>query len=173
MRLKDPSSQPFKQYFDSGIFEAFHTGFQTTTQSEGWFKVEPKIIFGKLYGPFDTAAKDHYNGRLWVLIDGATFSSAALFTAALKEQCSQAKFIGRETAGAQEGCNGLTIQHLTLPYSKIRIDFPLARLASVAKSYKKGRGIIPDYPVTYTAKDVVAGNDCDLQKAWALSQNRE
>jgi C-terminal processing protease CtpA/Prc len=111
---------------------------------------------------------DHFNGKLLVLIDGGTFSSGALLAAAIKAQRKGVVFIGRETAGSEEGCNGVTLQKLTLPHSKIVIDFPLMRVVSVAKSSLKGRGIQPDYIVTYSPEDVVTQNDPDIKKALQL-----
>jgi hypothetical protein len=78
--------------------------------------------------------KDHFNGRLFVLIDGATFSSGAHTAAAIKAQCKKAFFIGRETAGGQDGCSGGTIQHLTLPHTQVVVEFPWMRFVSVIKS---------------------------------------
>ncbi len=115
-------------------------------------------------------AEDHFDGNLYVLIDGATFSSGALFTAALKSQCKNVTFIGRETAGNEEGCNGMVMQTLTLPSTKVVVDFPLMRVESVALNPIRGRGIMPDYPVNYDPMDIVIKRDRDLEKALRLVQ---
>jgi hypothetical protein len=77
--------------------------------------------------------------------------------------------VGRETAGAEEGCNGFALQRLTLPGTGIVVEFPLLRVVSMAVSPVHGRGLVPDYPVAYTPRDIVTGNDRDLEKALALA----
>lgn len=112
--------------------------------------------------------RDHFNGRLFVLIDGATFSSGAHTTIAIKAYCKKAVFIGRETAGASEGCSGGTIQHLTLPNTGVVVEFPWMRVVSVAKKPRVGHGVIPDYPVLYGTEDIIKKTDLDIKKALIL-----
>lgn len=167
-RFTDPAASPFARYFDAQITKGFKAGFKVEGKSGEWHHVTVTPEFGQLYGPFNPVKKNHFDGKLIVLIDGATFSSGALFTAALKTQNKNVKFIGRETAGSEEGCNGMTVQRLTLPNSKIIVDFPWMRVVSVAKKASRGRGIIPDYTINYTPQDVVSNNDLDLKKAMSL-----
>jgi hypothetical protein len=167
-RIPDLAHNRFAKYFDTTVTQGFVLGFKTGGKVGDWYHVDATTIFGQMYGPFQLAEKDHFNGNLIVLIDGATFSSGALLTAALKAQRKNIKFIGRETAGAEEGCNGVTLQKLTLPNTKIIVDFPWMRVVSVAKNPVKGRGIMPDYDVNYKPEDVVRNNDLDLKKAMSL-----
>jgi len=167
-RFTDPAASQFARYFDAEITKGFKTGFKADNKPATWHHITVTSEFGQLYGPFKPASANHFNGKLLVLIDGATFSSGALFTAALKAQNKNVKFIGRETAGAKEGCNGMTVQHLTLPNSKVVVDFPWMRVVSTAKQASRGRGIMPDYTIDYTPKDVVSNNDLDLKKALSL-----
>lgn len=167
-RFTDPSASQFARYFDVEITKGFKIGFKVDDTPGNWHQVTVTSEFGQLYGPFKPAKKNHFDGNLIVLIDGATFSSGALFTAALKAQNKNVKFIGRETAGSEEGCNGMTVQRLTLPNSKIIVDFPWMRVVSVAKQASRGRGIMPDYTINYTPQDVVSNSDLDLKKALSL-----
>ena len=167
-RVSDLANNRFAKYFDSTITQGFIQGYKTSSKTGDWYRIEATPAFGQIYGPFQLAKKDHFNGKLLVLIDGATFSSGALLTAALKAQRKGIKFIGRETAGAEEGCNGVTLQHLTLPNTKIVVDFPWMRVISVAKDPISGRGIMPDFKVDYSPEDVVRNNDLDLEKALSL-----
>jgi C-terminal processing protease CtpA/Prc len=170
-RIPDPAANSFEKYFDTSRTASFKMGFEPGNKESSWYHIDVKPIFGKLYGALPLAKANHYNGNLLVLIDGATFSSAALFTAALKAQCKNATFIGRETAGAEEGCNGGTLQHLTLPNTHIVVEFPWMRLDAFAKNPLYARGIIPKYAVLYTPLDVVTKNDPDLKKALSLIGN--
>ncbi|WP_428327447.1 S41 family peptidase [Mucilaginibacter sp.] len=167
-RVPNPSINHFEKYFDTARTSSFNQGFKPGVKEGQWFHIEAKPVFGKLYGPLPLTKANHFNGNLFVLIDGATFSSAALFSVALKAQRKNVIFIGRETAGAEEGCNGGTIQELTLPNTKIRVDFPWMRVVSAAKKPSRGPGLMPAYTVNYTPGDVVAKNDPDLKKALSL-----
>ncbi|QEC77146.1 S41 family peptidase [Mucilaginibacter ginsenosidivorax] len=170
-RIPDPSVNSFEKYFDTTRTASFKSGFEPGNKAGSWYHIGVKPVFGKLYGALPLAKANHYSGNLLVLIDGATFSSAALFTAALKSQCKNATFIGRETAGAEEGCNGGTLQHLTLPNTHIIVEFPWMRLDAFTKNPVHARGIIPKYTVLYTPLDVVTKNDPDLVKALSLITN--
>jgi C-terminal processing protease CtpA/Prc len=111
---------------------------------------------------------NHYNGKLFVLIDGATFSSGAHTAAAIRQYCKRAVFIGRETAGGAEGCSGGTLQHLTLPHTQVIVEFPWLRLESVLKNAGYGRGVMPDHVVEYAPMDIVTRRDADLETAVGL-----
>ena len=167
-RLPNPALNNFTRYFDTLITQGFMLGFKPGYKEGPWYHIESKPAFGNLYGPFSPDKTDHFNGKLLVLIDGATFSSGALFAAAVKAQRKGVVFVGRETAGSEEGCNGVTLQKLTLPNTKIVVDFPWMRVISMAKSPIPGRGIIPDYPVNYSPNDIVTQNDLDLKKALSI-----
>jgi len=62
----------------------------------------------------------------------------------------------------------MVMQELTLPNTKIRIDFPWMRVESVALNSIRGRGIMPDYKVEYAPSDILIKKDCDLEKAMEL-----
>ncbi|MDO3626523.1 S41 family peptidase [Mucilaginibacter sp. BT774] len=167
-RIPNPALNHFAKYFDTSRTGGFNQGFQAGNKEGTWYHVDTKPVFGKVYGSLPLSKTDHFEGNLFVLIDGATFSSGALFTSALKAQRRNVKFIGRETAGAEEGCNGMTIQKLTLPNTKIVIDFPWMRVVSAAKKSTFGRGIVPDSEVDYSPEDIISKRDRDLQKALSL-----
>lgn len=167
-RIPNPALNHFAKYFDTARTTNFNLGYKPGNKEGPWYHIETKPAFGKLYGPLPLAKTDHFDGKVFVLIDGATFSSGALFTAALKAQCKNVKFVGRETAGAEEGPNGMVIQKLTLPNTKIIVDFPWMRVVSVAKKPVFGRGMMPDYEVDYQAEDIADKRDLDLERVLSL-----
>ena len=167
-RLPNPALNSFARYFDTSITQGFLSGFRPDHKEGAWYHITSKPAFGNLYGPFALEKANHFDGKLIVLIGGATFSSGTLLTAALKAQRKGVIFIGRETAGSEEGCNGVTLQKLTLPNTKIVVDFPWMRVISMAKNALPGRGIMPDYPVNYSPNDIVTQNDLDLKKALSI-----
>ncbi|MGN8067936.1 S41 family peptidase [Mucilaginibacter sp. 22184] len=168
-RIPNPAVSRFERYFDTARTSSFNEGFEPGPEDGTYYHIKFKpTAWGQLYGKLPLFKSDHYTGKLYVLIDGATFSSAALFTAALRAQRKNVVFIGRETAGNEQACSGGTIQHLTLPNTRVIVDFPWMRFVSAARSYSFGRGIMPDYPVEYSPQDIVNNTDPDLKKALSL-----
>jgi hypothetical protein len=167
-RVPNPAINHFEQYFDSLRTESFTAGFRPGNKEGAYYHIDFKPAFGDLLGSIPLDKRDHFSGQLFVLIDGATFSSAAHTAAAIKAQCKKALFIGRETAGGQDGCSGGTIQHLTLPHTQVMVEFPWMRFVSVIKAPVSGRGIMPDHTVVYSAEDIVTKTDLDIKKAVSL-----
>jgi hypothetical protein len=168
-RIPNPAISRFERYFDTARTSSFNEGFEPGPEDGTYYHIKFKpTAWGQLYGRLPLYKSDHYNGKLLILIDGSTFSSAALFTAALRAQRKNVVFIGRETAGNEQACSGGTIQHLTLPNTHVIVDFPWMRFVSAAKNYKFGYGIMPDYPVEYSPEDIVNKTDPDLKKALSL-----
>jgi hypothetical protein len=168
-RIPNPAVNHFERYFDTARTASFHQSFNPTSIKSGnYYHVDFKPAFGNLLGISPLDKTDHFSGNLLVLIDGATFSAGAHTSIAIKMLCKNARFIGRETAGAAEGCSGGTMQHLTLPNTHIEVDFPWLRLVSIDKQPARGHGIMPDYTVVYSPDDVMSKADLDIKKALIL-----
>jgi hypothetical protein len=167
-RIPNPAINHFEQYFDTSRTESFNQGFKPGKKEGAFYHIDFTPAFGNMLAALPLDAADHFNGRLFVLIDGATFSAGAHTATAIKAQCKNAIFIGRETAGASDGCSGGTVQHLTLPNTGIMVEFPWMRLLSVDKHATFGRGVLPDYEVVYGPQDVVEKKDLDIEKVLSL-----
>lgn len=168
-RIPNPAINHFEKYFDTARTESFNQSFKANGPKEGaYYHIDFRPVFGDLLAITALDKKAHFSGNLFVLIDGATFSAGAHTTTAIKAQCKNVKFIGRETAGGSEGCSGGTMQRLTLPNTHIVVEFPWLRFVSVDKHPIAGHGVMPDYTVIYKPEDVVNGTDQDLKKALSL-----
>ena len=167
-RIPNPAINHFAKYFDTARTESFNLGFKPGYAEGDYYHIDFKPVFGLSNGPIPLDKTAHFSGKLFVLIDGATFSSGAHTAAAIKAQCKNVQFIGRETAGAEEGCSGGTIQRLTLPNTGVVVEFPWMRVVSVARNPVFGRGIMPDHMVEYSPEEVVSGADPDLKKVLSL-----
>ena len=163
-RISNPAINHFEAYFDTAGTASFNAGFVPGKQEGAYYHINTRPAFGNLLGLMPLCERDHFNGSLFVLIDGATFSAGAHTAIAIKEYCKKAVFIGRETAGGSDGCSGGTIQHLTLPNTGVVVEFPWMRVVSVAKKPVFGHGVIPDYRVLYEPEDIVKGTDLDIKK---------
>jgi hypothetical protein len=86
-----------------------------------------------------------FTGRVWALIDGGTFSTAAEFCA-VTQSLGRATFIGQETGGTYAGNTSGTFVILTLPRTGVRVVVPLVRYNLAVRAPRNpGRGVIPDH----------------------------
>ncbi len=106
---------------------------------------------------FKPKAKHHFNGSLYLLQGGYTFSAATMFIANLKGQ-ENVKLVGEETGGGYYGNSAMHIPLIQLPNSKLRISLPMYRLV-MDKNRPKGNGIIPDIFVAPSSFAIKAGID--------------
>lgn len=97
-----------------------------------------------------------YNGKLYVLISGKTFSGGAEFASLIK-MTGRGIFVGEETGGAYEGNVSGYSEYIKLPHSKIEIKIPTVHFQINVFPEIKGRGIIPDYKVSQTWEDYLNG----------------
>jgi hypothetical protein len=107
-------------------------------------------------------AKNAYTGKLYVLVDGGSFSATSHFAAMVKHT-GRGVFIGEETGGASQGnSSGFNIA-IELPNSGIQLTIPAIRYHTAgAEEAIYGRGVIPDLEVYPCAEDWVKGIDTQL-----------
>lgn len=86
-----------------------------------------------------------FNGKVHVITNGITFSTAALVASHLKE--SGAIFFGQETGGAELGCNGMLLYKLILPNSKIDTQIAMYHVKSNSTKGEFGYGVKPNHPI--------------------------
>lgn len=106
--------------------------------------------------------KNHFDGNVYVLINGYSFSASALLSANLK-QINRAIFVGQETGGAYNGCVAGNIPTLDLPNSALKLRMGLFPVLPNAHTDRFGRGIFPDQEINTTIEDVIAGKDREME----------
>jgi hypothetical protein len=112
-----------------------------------------------------------FMGKVFVLIDGGTFSTAADFCA-VTHHLKRATFIGEETGGGYYGNNSGLEAIVTLPNSKFQVRVPMSEYWNAVPGYDgKRRGTRPDYAVETTTAGVLAGVDEQLNCALKLAEN--
>lgn len=111
--------------------------------------------------------RNHYDKKLYVLINGGSFSASCLVAAYLKDH-NRATFIGEETGGAIEGCNAGITPYYKLPNTKIKIRVPAFRIIHDVAPAITGHGIIPDYKIEYAIRDILSRKDLELIKVKQL-----
>jgi len=109
----------------------------------------------------------HFDGQIYILQGGYTFSAATMVTATLNEQ-PNVHIIGEESGGGYYGNTATYLPTIILPNSKLRIIMPMFRMVMDANRHKDGRGVMPQIPVYPTIEAIKNGIDLKIQKARSL-----
>jgi hypothetical protein len=152
----------YKRYLDRSFLYQLGLTFMTRKREDGYYHF--KYFEGTRYHP---VRKDHYNGHVYILTGGFTFSAASIFTANMKGTPG-VTILGEETGGGGYGNDGVFISEITLPGTGLRVSLPLFRMIINHRSVKDGRGVIPDVEVVPTTADIKAGVDPKMKKVMEL-----
>ncbi len=106
-----------------------------------------------------------FKGKLYVLINGGSFSASSVISANLKGE-KRAVFVGQETGGAHNGTVAGRMPIIELPNSKIKIRIGLMNTVPLHKSEIFGRGVFPDHEIIPTLSDRINGVDPEMN--WVL-----
>jgi hypothetical protein len=118
---------------------------------------------------FKPVRHNFFEGQIYILTGGMTFSAASLFCKTLKGQ-DNVRLIGEETGGSGYANNGLLIPDFVLPNSRVKVRMPLFRLVPDSTAINDGRGVLPDITVVPTTASFMAGYDPVMMKTRALIQ---
>ncbi|MBN8878154.1 MAG: hypothetical protein J0I32_11450 [Sphingobacteriales bacterium] len=116
--------------------------------------------------------KNSFNGKVFFLINGLSFSTTADFSSIAKSD-NRGTFIGEETGGGYYGnTSGETIK-VELPNSKINIIIPKFKyINDVKASAYKDRGVIPDHIISPTIGQILLCKDVQLVKAIDMASGK-
>jgi hypothetical protein len=116
---------------------------------------------------FKPRKKNHYNGKVYILTGGNSFSATTLFLSAVIKQ-DNVTVVGEETGGGAYGNSAWLIPNVTLPETGVRFRLPLFRMV-IDKNYPKtGKGVQPEVEAKPTVDAVRRGADFKLDKAMEL-----
>ncbi len=111
------------------------------------------------------AGKNPFTGKLVVLEDGGTFSTAADVMALLRH-LTNAVFIGEESGGSYDGNTSGASARFIFPNSKFMLNINMWDYYNAVKPAKnKGRGTMPDFAIPITITDLLKGVDMQWEKA--------
>ncbi|MGD1947824.1 MAG: S41 family peptidase [Croceivirga sp.] len=106
-----------------------------------------------------------FDGNLYVLIDGWSFSATGEVCGILKEHRKNEIFIGEETGGNPvTNISGIQT-FMTLPHSKCRILICLVSYTTAVTYDNDGHGVQPDYEIRNSVYDILKGYDKVLEMA--------
>lgn len=116
---------------------------------------------------FKPKTKNHFNGNIYILTGGYTFSAATLTASNLKGQ-KNVTIVGEETGGGAYGNSAMLLSGIILPNTGLRIALPLFRMVLDASRKKDGHGVLPDVEVKPSSEFIKKGADAKLEKAMQL-----
>jgi hypothetical protein len=151
------SLRPYKQYIRNGWINNIGLWLFTNKHKDGLYH------FGYWERHhFKPAKNDHFDGNVFVMTNGYTFSSSALFCNSVKGQ-DNVKLIGENTGGGWYGNDGILIPDIVLPVTKVRVSLPLFRLVQYQHPFEKGTGVIPDIYIGPSLDAVREDRDLKLE----------
>lgn len=159
--------RPYGRYINNSFINTLGLIFMTKKNKDGFYH------FGhwerKIYKPKNT---NHYSGNLYVLINGSTFSAAALFSNAVKSQAGII-LVGEEAGGGWHGNNGILIPDITLPETRLRVRLPLFRIVQYHHAPKDGRGVPPDIFIGTNYTALINGVDKKMQVVMEMIKQKK
>lgn len=110
---------------------------------------------------------DRFSGKIYVLINGASFSASSIISAKLKGE-ERAILVGEETGGANDGTVAGRYSTEKLPNSKLYLPIGLMLIQPNIKFTHTKKGVTPDVEILPTLQDILQKKD--LQLDWVMTK---
>jgi hypothetical protein len=110
---------------------------------------------------FKPKKKYHFDGDVYLIQGGYSFSATTLFINSLKGQ-QNVTVVGEETGGGSYGNSAVHLPQIVLPNTRIRVVLPVYRLVMDASKPKNGRGIVPDIEIKPSSAAIREGIDLKI-----------
>ncbi|HKO78913.1 MAG TPA: S41 family peptidase [Chitinophagaceae bacterium] len=152
----------YSSYIKNDFFNRLFMTFFTKRKTDGFYHFR---YFEKKY--FKPKKRNHFDGKVYILTGGNSFSATTLFASSLIKQ-DNVTIVGEETGGGAYGNSAWLIPDVTLPNTKVRFRLPLFRLV-IDKNYPKtGKGVQPEVEAKPTVDAIKRGTDYKVEKAMEL-----
>jgi len=155
----------YGRYQESRFFNRLFLLFMTKKRKDGYYHF--RMYENKFFKP---KKKHHYEGQVYILSGGNSFSASTLVMKALRSQ-TNVTIVGEESGGAAYGNNAWLIPDVTLPNTRVRFRLPLFRLV-IDKTEQKGYGVQPEVFAPPTVPAILRNADFKLEKAIELIQRK-
>ncbi|MBC7936871.1 MAG: peptidase S41 [Rhizobacter sp.] len=149
---------PYGKYVKGGFFNSIEMFFISKKKKDGNYHIGH--LERKLYKPKN---KNHYDGKVYVLINGPSFSATSLVCNVLKGQ-KDVLLVGEETGGGWHGNSGIMIPDIKLPHTKTTVRLPLFRLVQYNHIPKTGTGVVPDWYIGTSYDALLKGYDHKMRE---------
>lgn len=160
----------------TGNFRSFRYCLNHTSDEVLFPEYEPNDGLFTRASPFDRISPDSttcYRGKLYLLTNGQTLSSATLFSSILIRN-RRAVTVGRETGSAYHFLTMLEYADIRLPNSLNDIRIPMIKVTfdtTIRSRTPTASGLMPDYETPLTDYEIQMGSDgkTDVMLEYALS----
>lgn len=185
----------FLRYFVNQPFDAYKLGFrdeglqrlkqdykkfdsyrakEATSRLNAEFTIRDKE--GYLQSKYYQKQRPHdeflYNKNVYVLMNGGTFSAAALLVSKLHNM-DVGTYVGMTCGGAYDGCSAAQFSSIQLPNTALEISLPLGRILYNIDSKKYNKPILqPDFEVNPNLEDFLKNEDTVLKFTLNLIKNK-
>jgi C-terminal processing protease CtpA/Prc len=158
----------YKQYIQGDFWNRLFITFFAKKKKDGYYHIG---YFERHY--FKPRKRHHFDGKVYILSGGNSFSATTLFISALINQ-ENVTVIGEETGGGAYGNSAWHIPTVTLPETKVRFNLPLYRLVIDKNMPKTGLGVQPEVKALPTVQAIRKGIDYKLEVATEMiKQDKE
>lgn len=152
----------YNKYIEKDFWYNMLTRFVTHRESDG--KYHFRYFERHAFSP---KKRNHFDGQVYLLTGGNSFSATTLFVGDLKGQ-KNVTVVGEETGGGYYGNTAWIIQDVTLPNTKVRFRLPRFRMVIDKNRVKDGRGILPDVWALPSSEAIRRGIDYKAMKVKEL-----
>lgn len=156
---------PYPSLVKNGFIFKVQSWFVTSRKSDG--RLHYRMYEKKIFSPY---TKRHFDGQVYIMTGGFTFSASTLFISPLKGQ-KNITVIGEETGGDAYGNTAVNVPDLTLPNTGVRVRLPLYRLVVNKNLPHDGHGIMPDIYVPPSSWHLAHRIDPKMIKVYELLKN--
>ncbi len=111
--------------------------------------------------------ENSFKGKVYVIVNGNSFSASSILSTNLQGS-GRATVVGEETGGTYNGTVAGVFKPITLPNTKVKVQFGLGMISAPYEEKPDGLGVIPDYTVLPTLIHRKNGIDTELE--WILKQ---
>ncbi|WP_137905532.1 S41 family peptidase [Chryseobacterium sp. 2VB] len=130
-------------------------------QTFSTYKKDGKVFYKMKADKPTKPKKDAFHGKIFVLINGGSFSASSIITAKLKND-KRATLVGEETGGANDGTVAGFYSYQKLPNSEIRFPIGLLLVQPNINFSDSRKGVVPDVTITENMQDIIDQKDPQL-----------
>lgn len=130
-------------------------------QAFSTYKKDGKVFYKMKADKPTKPNKGAFHGKVFVLINGGSFSASSIITAKLKND-KRATLIGEETGGAYDGTVAGFYSYQKLPNSEIRFPIGLLLVQPNIDFSGTQKGVIPDVEIKESLQDIIDKRDPQL-----------
>lgn len=153
---------PVQRYIENHFWNKLFISIFTKKKKDGNYHFG---YFERHY--FKPKKNNRFDGKVYILTGGNSFSASTLFASALVKQ-ENVTVVGEETGGGAYGNSAWLIPDVTLPETGVRFRLPLFRLVIDKNVPKNGRGVQPEVESFPTLEAIRRNTDFKVEKAMEL-----